>query len=52
MKPLLELISAFALSILLSGCLASSTSPDAINCNPTTENGPVWEWPLACQPNG
>jgi hypothetical protein len=35
-------------ALALSGCLASTTSPDGVNCN-YSQNKPLWEMPLACQ---
>lgn len=38
-------------TLLLSGCLASTSSPDGVACDFSTGK-PVWELPLVCQPNG
>jgi hypothetical protein len=39
-------VTLFAL--VLSGCLASTTSPDGVNCD-FSQGKPLWEMPLACQ---
>jgi hypothetical protein len=36
------------LSLVLSGCLASTTSPEGVNCD-FSQGKPLWEMPLACQ---
>ena len=38
--------------LTLSGCLASGVTPVGIVCDSKTQSGPVWTWPLVCQPNG
>ena len=48
MKKLLLTIASALFSIILSGCLASTTSPDAVNCN-YSQGKPLWEMPLDCQ---
>jgi len=48
MKQVFKLISLLILIATLAGCLASSESPDAINCGPSAEK-PIWERPLVCQ---
>ncbi len=45
MKKLLSLASALMLVLLLTGCLASSTSPVGVNCIPGT---PFADMPVAC----
>ena len=48
MKKIL-LNALLVLSILgLGGCLASTTSPDGVNCN-YAQGKPMWEMPLDCQ---
>jgi hypothetical protein len=52
MKFLLKTL-ALALTIsVLSGCLASGVTPVGVRCGTDTDQGPVWDWPLVCQPNG
>ena len=46
-KLLLTLTAGFSI-LALSGCLASTTSPDGVNCNYSQEK-PMWEMPLDCQ---
>jgi hypothetical protein len=48
MKQLFKLVTIFSLLMTLGGCLASSTSPDGVNCGPSAEK-PIWERPLVCQ---
>lgn len=48
MKFVLKGTSISVLIIALSGCMASSSSPDGINCGPSAEL-PIWERPLVCQ---
>jgi hypothetical protein len=48
MKQVFKLVTILSLLMTLGGCLASSTSPDGINCGPSEEK-PVWERPLVCQ---
>lgn len=48
MKLVLRLVYALAALAALNGCMASSTSPDGINCGPSEEK-PIWERPLVCQ---
>ncbi len=38
-------VTSFAL--VLSGCLASTTSPDGLNCD-FSQQKPLWEMPTAC----
>ena len=45
MKKQLLVLLAVMLTFLLSGCLASSTSPVGVNCIPGT---PFQDMPLAC----
>jgi hypothetical protein len=35
-------------ALLLSGCMASSSSSIGVNCGPSA-NKPIWERPLDCQ---
>lgn len=46
-KTFLTLTMTF-FAITLSGCLASTTSPDGVNCN-YSQGKPIWEMPLDCQ---
>jgi hypothetical protein len=46
-KTFLTLTITF-FAITLSGCLASTTSPDGVNCN-YSQGKPMWEMPLDCQ---
>jgi hypothetical protein len=48
MKKLLKAFSSTLLILVLSGCLASTTSPVGVNCDFSQEK-PLWEMPLACQ---
>lgn len=48
MKKLLFTITSFLVVMTLSGCLASTTSPDGVNCN-YAQGKPMWEMPLDCQ---
>jgi hypothetical protein len=48
MKKLFKL-SCIALFVwVLSGCLASTTSPVGVNCD-YSQGKPLWEMPLDCQ---
>ena len=50
-RPFLQISTLLALLVLtltLSGCLASTTSPDGVNCD-YTHGKPLWEMPLDCQ---
>jgi len=40
------IVTLFAM--VLSGCLASTTSPDGVNCD-FSQGKPMWEMPLDCQ---
>jgi hypothetical protein len=40
-----------AISLGLSGCLASTQSPVGVTCD-YSQGKPTWDLPLACQPNG
>ena len=46
-KIFLTLIVAL-FAMVLSGCLASTTSPDGVNCD-FSQGKPLWEMPLDCQ---
>jgi len=48
MKKILYCFIVALTQMGLAGCLASTTSPDAINCGPT-QSLPIWQRPLACQ---
>ena len=48
MKKQLLILMATLFSLVLSGCLASTTSPDGVNCN-YAQGKPMWEMPLDCQ---
>ncbi len=52
MKSLFNQFCVTLIAFLLSSCLASTTSVDGVACNNDTRKGPVWTWPLICQPNG
>jgi len=45
MKKQFLILTAVMLTFLLSGCLASSTSPVGVNCIPGT---PFYDMPVAC----
>jgi hypothetical protein len=45
MKKQILILMAVMLTFLLSGCLASSTSPVGVNCIPGT---PFQDMPVAC----
>jgi outer membrane biogenesis lipoprotein LolB len=40
-------LSALA-TLVLTGCLASTTSPVGVNCD-FSQDKPLWEMPVACQ---
>ena len=48
MKKLLLTVASALFAMALSGCLASTTSPDGVNCN-YAQGKPIWEMPLDCQ---
>ena len=48
MKKLFLTLAVTLIALGLSGCLASSTSPDGVNCN-FAQGKPMWEMPLDCQ---
>lgn len=48
MKKIFLALTVTLFALVLSGCLASSTSPVGVNCN-YGEGKPLWEMPLACQ---
>ena len=41
-------LTVMLFAVTLSGCLASTTSPDGVNCN-YSQGKPMWEMPLDCQ---
>ena len=47
-KKLLITIASILFTLSLGGCLASTTSPDGVNCN-YAQGKPMWEMPLDCQ---
>jgi hypothetical protein len=48
MKKLFSTLFLMLLASALSGCLASTTSPDGVSCN-YSQGKPLWEMPLDCQ---
>ena len=48
MKKLLKAFSPTLLVMVLTGCLASTTSPVGVNCD-YSQGKPLWELPLDCQ---
>ena len=48
MKRFASMIFAVGVVLILSACLASTTSPDGVNCDFSKEK-PLWEMPVACQ---
>jgi hypothetical protein len=48
MKKILQIYIASLIILGLTGCLASTTSPDGVNCN-YSQGKPLWEMPLECQ---
>jgi PBP1b-binding outer membrane lipoprotein LpoB len=48
MKKLSLTLTVIFFALALNGCLASTTSPDGVNCNYSQEK-PLWEMPIACQ---
>jgi PBP1b-binding outer membrane lipoprotein LpoB len=48
MKKLLSTLTIALLALALGGCLASTYSPDGVNCN-YSQGKPLWEMPLDCQ---
>jgi hypothetical protein len=48
MKKTFLALSMIVFAIVLSGCLASTYSPDGIDCN-YSQGKPLWEMPPACQ---
>jgi hypothetical protein len=48
MKKLLFTLVIVLPTLALGGCLASTYSPDGVNCNYSQEK-PLWEMPLDCQ---
>lgn len=51
MEKILNLTALTLLVLTLGGCLASTTSPDGLNCDFSTQK-PLWEMPSACVGNG
>lgn len=48
MKKLTLTITSFLFAMTLGGCLASTYSPDGVNCN-YSQGKPFWDLPVACQ---
>ncbi|MCX7245341.1 MAG: hypothetical protein NT054_06700 [Burkholderiales bacterium] len=48
MKELLKISSGILISLILGGCLASTSSPVGPNCNYGSART-LWDMPLACQ---
>ena len=48
MKKISQALTVALFALVLSGCLASTTSPDGVNCD-YSQGKPMWEMPLACQ---
>ena len=48
MRHLFTITLLTFVAIALSGCLASATSPDGVNCD-YSQGKPLWEMPLVCQ---
>ena len=48
MKKLFYLSFITLFALLLSACLASTSSPVGVNCDYSQEK-PLWEMPVACQ---
>ena len=48
MKKIFLALTVTLFALVLSGCLASTTSPDGVNCD-FSQGKPMWEMPLACQ---
>ena len=48
MKKAFLTLTLSLLTLSLSACLASTTSPDGVNCN-YSQGKPMWEMPLDCQ---
>ncbi len=48
MKKIFLALTVTLFSLVLSGCLASTTSPDGVNCD-FSQGKPLWEMPLDCQ---
>jgi hypothetical protein len=48
MKQKSKVLIVALTTLLLGACAASSTSPVGVNCNYNLEL-PMWEMPLACQ---
>jgi hypothetical protein len=48
MKKILQISIASLIIFGLAGCLASTSSPEGVNCN-YSQGKPLWEMPLDCQ---
>jgi hypothetical protein len=48
MKSFFITFGSALLVLALSGCLASTTSPEGVSCDYRQEK-PLWEMPLVCQ---
>jgi hypothetical protein len=48
MKKIFLALTMTVFALVLSACLASTTSPDGVNCD-FSQGKPMWEMPLACQ---
>lgn len=51
MKKLLPTLAATLLTLALGGCLASTYSPDGVNCD-YSQGKPISDMPLDCQTGG
>jgi hypothetical protein len=51
MKNLFRAFLLTLFALILSGCLASTTSPVGLNCN-FSQQKPLWEMPPACYGGG
>jgi hypothetical protein len=51
MKKLLNAFTIALFTIALSGCLASTTSPDGLTCS-FSQQKPLWEMPPGCYGGG
>jgi hypothetical protein len=47
MTKLFRAVTTIVFSITLGGCLASTSSPDGVNCDFSKEK-PIWEMPPDC----
>jgi hypothetical protein len=48
MKKIFLALTVTSFALVLGGCLASTTSPDGVNCD-FSHGKPMWEMPVACQ---